>query len=512
MTAALPMGAVTPPTPRAFWTRALAALALVVAVVLAFLPTSTEIAGIWWRSGTFAHGLVVLPISAWLLWGMRHEFAATPWRPALLPVLGVGSGGLAWLVGEAGGVAALSHFALAVMIAAGLWSVWGHALSARAWFPIVFIFFGVPFGEFLVPSLMDHTADFTVAALRLSGVPVFREGNNFVIPSGHWSVVEACSGIRYLIASVMVGTLYAWLTYRRRTRRLLFVAASIIVPLVANWLRAYLIVMLGHLSSNRIATGVDHLVYGWVFFGVVILALFWIGARWREDDSPVSTGASPVVVAEAPGVHWAVLAVALALAALPWPVLATRMLDRAPPGPLAIALPEAQGGWRQAGETSWRPGYVGMRAERAGRYQRDGQEVGLYLAYYAAQGAGTELVQWDNQIVRSTMHDRVELGRRAMPLPAAGAAPGQAVRVRDADGEWVVWYQYWLGSVRTAQPWRAKLELAIDRLSGRPDGSALILLRTAGQDDAETRARLDAFLSAHLAGIESALARTANPR
>ena len=40
------------------------------------------------------------------------------------------------------------------------------------------------------------------------------------------------------------------------------------LPVLANWVRAYIIVMLGHLSGNTIATGVDHLVYGWVFFGM----------------------------------------------------------------------------------------------------------------------------------------------------------------------------------------------------------------------------------------------------
>ncbi len=44
-----------------------------------------------------------------------------------------------------------------------------------------------------------------------------------------------------------------------------------------------MIVMIGHLSDNRLAVGVDHLIYGWVFFGVVMLLLFWIGSFWQED-------------------------------------------------------------------------------------------------------------------------------------------------------------------------------------------------------------------------------------
>ena len=138
------------------------------------------------------------------------------------------------------------------------------------------------------------TADFTVAALRASGIPVYREGLQFVIPSGSWSVVEACSGIRYLMASFMVGSLFAYLNYRSWRRRLAFVAVSLVVPIVANWLRAYMIVMLGHLSGNTLAVGVDHLIYGWVFFGIVIMAMFMVGARWSEPDAQPQIGRAHV--------------------------------------------------------------------------------------------------------------------------------------------------------------------------------------------------------------------------
>ena len=97
-------------------------------------------------------------------------------------------------------------------------------------------------------------------------------------------MVEACSGIRYLIASMTLGTLYAYLNYDSTQRRLLFIALSAIVPIVANGLRAFLIVMIGHHSDMKLATGVDHLVYGWLFFGVVMFFLFSLGALFSEPQ------------------------------------------------------------------------------------------------------------------------------------------------------------------------------------------------------------------------------------
>ena len=74
--------------------------------------------------------------------------------------------------------------------------------------------------------------------------------------------------------------------YRSPGRRLAFIGASIVVPLLANWLRAYTIVMVGHLSNNRLMTNDDHIVFGWVLFGAIMLLMYWWGARWREDGGP----------------------------------------------------------------------------------------------------------------------------------------------------------------------------------------------------------------------------------
>ena len=168
--------------------------------------------------------------------------------------------------------------------------------------PLLFSFVCVPIGEFMVPSMMNWTADFAAAAVRLSGIPLYREGLQFVIPSGNWSVVEACSGVRYLIASFMVGTLFAYLNYERPAKRAVFMVASLLVPILANWVRAYMIVMIGHTSDMALATGVDHLIYGWLFFGLVMFIMFWIGSYWREDEAPAApaSAAPPAPAAPAP--------------------------------------------------------------------------------------------------------------------------------------------------------------------------------------------------------------------
>jgi exosortase A len=266
-----------PRAPRPF--EASPALAVVVLLTV-FVPawywtTSWSMVLKWWTNETYAHGLVVLPVSLWLVWRSRAQLAALPLRPAKWAIAALGLAGFAWLLGALGDAVGVQQAAVISMIVLAIVATAGMDVTRVLAFPLLFLYFAVPFGDFMLPYLMELTADITISALRVVGVPVYREGLHFSIPSGRWSVVEACSGIRYLIASLMVGVLFAQLTYRSWRRKLAFIALAAVVPLVANGLRAFMIVMIGHLSDNKLAVGVDHLIYGWVFFGVVMLPMFW---------------------------------------------------------------------------------------------------------------------------------------------------------------------------------------------------------------------------------------------
>ncbi|MFM9435264.1 exosortase A [Janthinobacterium sp. CG_23.3] len=346
---AAPAGAVTPirparPAPPPALTLALA----LPAIVALYHDSFWSMLLLWSRSQTFAHGFAVLPISAWLVWRQRGALAAAPQRPsaaglALLPLLGA-----AWLLADLANVSVVCQYAATAMLPATVLAVLGRRASGCIAFPLAYLLLAVPFGEVFIPPLIDFTARFTVGALQLTGVPVFRENNNFSIPSGNWSVVEACSGLRYVIASVVLGTLYAHLNYRGAGRRLAFIAVALLLPILANGVRAYLIVMLGHWSDMRLAAGVDHLVYGWIFFGVVSLLLYWVAALWRDQPAPGAAAAPAVEAPVRPRRRRASAAAAAACVALAacWPWLAASL--RQPPA--RVAAPAALGGGGGVGE------------------------------------------------------------------------------------------------------------------------------------------------------------------
>ena len=511
------------PYPPAPWRRpALALAVLMLGILVLYFDTARLMVGVWSRSDTFAHAFLVPPISAWLVWRDRDRLTSLVPRPALVMLLPLGLGGLAWLVGDLAGVNALSQFALVFMLVVSVPLMLGRAVARAMVFPLLFLFFCVPVGEFLLPLLMEATADFTVAAVRLSGVPVYREGLQFVIPTGYWSVVEACSGVRYLIASLMVGSLFAYLNYQSLRRRLIFVAVSIIVPIVANWIRAYIIVMLGHLSNNRIATGVDHLVYGWVFFGIVITIMFVIGARWAEPDR-VQVQAPAGGFVFPPALGWPVYALPLAgvLGLLALPPVAVKALEaRNGVAPVQLSLPGAPaGGWSVAtGQAVLQPRYLGAAAQAQAVYEKAGRRVGVYVGFYRRQDAERKLVSSTNVLVLSMDSVWNAVSTRNTTVPVNGDAitwrSTQLMGRVPPGGQsmpFLAWQSYWVDGRWIDSDVQAKLQGAKAMLAGRGDDAAVLILHTEGEPATAAPVLTD-FVATQLPALQQALQRARDQR
>lgn len=520
--------------PAATWHRAVPLVLALGVVLFMFRETAAAMVAIWSRSDTFAHAFLVPPIALALAWRKRAELARVPAAASplwLVPLLGCC---LVWLLAELAGVYAAAQAALVAMLVCTVPAVLGTRVARVVAFPLLFLFFSVPTGEFLIEPMMEGTADFTVAALRLSGIPVYREGLQFVIPSGNWSVVAACSGVRYLIASVMVGTLFAYLNFRSLKRRLVFVGVAIVVPIVANWLRAYMIVMLGHLSSNKLAAGADHLIYGWIFFGVVILLMFMIGARFV--DAPAPDAALPPSTPAAKGDPHARPGPWLTAAAVIGAVAFTQgvhshvessngdaVASTAPSLSLPARLPEAPAAgaanpaWTATDGpiARWLPAYRHAAAFVHAQYQVEGaaedEAVGVWAGLYRDQG-------FDRKMITST-NVLVEEGSTAwLPLPVAPArlepAAGQhAIELRawqlraPADPKvtptqrLLVWRVYRVAGRYIAGDAQAMLWLALQRLAGRGDASAVLIFYTRVSEDGRGTERLQQFVARHLPDI-----------
>jgi EpsI family protein len=279
-----------------------------------------------------------------------------------------------------------------------VWTILGTAVIRALSFPLVFLFFAVPFGTSLIRPLQDFTAWFVIHALTISNVPSVLENHTISLPSGVWTVAEACSGIRFLFSSVVFGTFFSFLVYRSRVRRIIFVCASIIVPIVGNALRAYLTILLAYITNNRVAVGVDHIVYGGLFSVFIQFVLMVIGLRWRQRpetirqialNQAVNTRTYDDASYRKTAFLSTIAASALIIAA---PILAGYLWNKAtiattmnewPASPVLVTTP-----WQVTaadGDTSWAPEWRNPDRKFSQSYQYESHMVDLYWVLYSGQ-------------------------------------------------------------------------------------------------------------------------------
>ncbi|WP_445369837.1 exosortase A [Methylomonas sp. BW4-1] len=478
------------------WRKPLLGVVLVTLVsVAAFFETWLEIVAIWSRSDTFTHGFLVAPVSLWLIWSRRELYRDL--RPAFSPLglLFIIVSGFGWLIADLVHVAVIQQWAVVGVLVGGFWAVLGSHTVAQMSFPIVFLFLMVPFGEAFIPPLMEYTATFVVTLIRLTGMSVYREGLFFTLTSGNWSVVEGCSGLRYLISSLTLGSVYAYLNYSSYKKRTIFITLSFLVPILANGLRAYLIVMIGHFSNMKLAAGVDHIVYGWVFFGIVMFALFYFGSFWHDSDAGVAAAstldlAGDSNLADAATIYkhyWPALTVT-ALCVFIWP-FASQGLSALQAAHVEVperfsrpSLPD----WQPvaAPDWGWEPSFKGVVAD-AKVYLSHGQTiVGMYFANFGDETQGGELVNSQNYLVPQKhpiwrmLHDDVI----AMHWAADKSGDIEEAVLNSTHRSLLVERWYRVGDKNTANAYLAKWWQLLKRLSGDASAELLVVLYTETPD------------------------------
>jgi len=481
-----------PPGAWTRWRQHLAALGLLwTALAALFARDAADMAGIWWNSATFTHCLLMVPLIGWLVAQRVPQLRGlTPvyWWPALLWLAG---GGLVWLVGEAASVALFRHLGLVLMLQGAVGAALGERLVRALLFPLAYALLLVPFGEELVPLLQTFTAAISVALLRLAGLEAALEGVFITTRAGLFEVAEECAGVNFLIAMLAYSVFAAHLCFRGWRRRTLFVFSALAATILANALRAWGTMLAADIWGIEAAGGIDHIFYGWIFFGLVILIVMLVARRWFDrpagDVAVNVTGLQGTPRFSGAARHILPAALAIPLAFAGWAAL---IGGRSGPLPATMAV-AAPAGWSAAAAdaTPWRPRFDGadqivLRDFADAR----GRVVTVAIGGFERQAEGREVAGFGQGAVDPAS----DWAWSAALAPVGGARterlfhPGPVLR--DA-ATWYVVDGRATGSARTAKLLGLKARLG----GGDPRALSLIVSAEAGQGGA---AAISDFVSA----------------
>ncbi len=365
-----------------------------------FAPVFVDMLLQYWDSSTYNHILFVPLIIGWLVKLRAPELAKLApraWWPGLVPFAGAM---FLWLVADVTGIALGEHLAVVVALQSTVLAILGPRVCAALLFPLLYGLFLVPFGDELVPTLQMITADLTIALTHWSGIPAVIEGVFIDTPAGLFEVAEACSGVKFLIAMIALGTLTAHVCFASWKRRAIFMAVAVVLPILANGVRAWGTIYIAQSQGIEFAAGFDHIFYGWIFFAIVmglLLALSWRHFDRPRDDSFIDGDAladsalfDAMERTSITGARALLGLAALALVFVAWSAQA-RQVEAAMPA--QIVLPQVEG-WQRAPFANtvwWEPRASGADHRLIGSYvNADGARVELFFALYGAQEDGRE--------------------------------------------------------------------------------------------------------------------------
>lgn len=482
------------PVPSSVWMTNLIALCALVGLLCVFNAQAIAAAvRVWWVSPTFSHCFFVIPVSAYVVWDRRRSLARlTPvaYLPALVlfpPLVLISLAGKVTHINE---VEQLAFIGLLQVLILG---VLGPQVYRRILFPSLFLFFLVPMGEYLIVPLQHFTTQFVSAGLTLLGIPHYTEMTLIQLSNGNYEVAEACAGLRFLIATIAVSVLFVHLTYRKWHKIGIYLAASLIVPPIANGFRALGIVLLGYWSDNRIAHGADHIVYGWGFLVAILTVLMVIGMRYADPVPTEKNDEAVIAPASRPGAF--ALTVVLSLAAICFgPALLYRQNQQASHlDAAAFSAPLKLMSWQTSTVSDgWSPEYAPPGATLAFAMREAGSgavPVDVFVNYYVGGNDSHTLISstnklWDENVWHplSQGTTQAELGGRMLHLREAVISSAGVTRI--------IWWTYWSGGRFTTSQIDVKLDPLRQALSGG-GGSALLAVSTpVDADTDEARARL----------------------
>ena len=453
------------------------AIVALAAIVVALFHQS--FAAIWelWQLSTYQYAFLVLPAAVYLIWSQRRELAVQAIAPAwgMLAVLVLLT--LAWLVGRATAVQAVEHTAAVLAVPAIVLTVLGRRVAHTITFPLILLLTLIPVGEVLTPTLMVITAEIASGLLKLFGVPFTRDGQFISLAGGNFLVADVCSGVRYLLASVVLSLLFGYLHFRSIRKRALFMAVTAVIFIVGNGVRAFIVMTVASATNMKYFGGRDHVIFGMIFFAVLLLALFWLGSRYAD---PLRQ--DPIVASE-PGVIQMRKIGAALLAAVA--VLVAGLVLQAQRAHAAVVpdlrLPVIAGcepptAW----QARWSPSVKGADAQQLGSYRCGEAEIHVMIVSYVNQRRGKELVGTDNAVVPSEWWQLGAQTRETLTLRDGSTLPVNQTHIVSPADSMIAWHWYAVNGRATPSGSVAKLYEALAALAFRPIESRAYVVSVEG--------------------------------
>lgn len=469
----------------------------------------------WLGTEDYSHGVFVPFISGYLVWQSRHRLSQVARENSWWGIAVMTLGLILYVVGELSTLFVILHISLWVVLVGLTVTLLGlHGAKIIA-FPLGYLLSAIPLPMFFYANLSSQlqlwSSSLGVGCLQLVGVMAYREGNVIDLGPVQLQVVEACSGVRYLLPLTALALLCSYLFKDKMWKRVVLVLSSVPISIMLNGFRIGVIGVLVELYGRGAAEGFYHLFEGWVIFMVsfgLLIAEMALLARigkvkshrslfdrftWREQSEDCAHQAvcmGPGLIQSSP--HTAYLCSVALLA--PFTVFSTVVVDREespPPRAAFVNFPMQIDSW-QGSPFPLEQQYIDtLRFDDyvlADYRLNDQQPVNFYAAYYRSQRKG-QSAHSPQSCLPGGGWEITSLTQRALPMSQGVMQPLTVNRavIQKGDQKQIVWYWFKQRERHLTSEYMVKIYLVWDAFfRQRTDGALVRLASLVGPGESES--------------------------
>lgn len=231
----------------------------------------------------YEHGWMVIPVMGWFLWRAAQQMRSEPIAPGWAGLWWIAAGIFLWVGAFRGIQARAAVLSLPFLIMGTAHFVLGWKAARHLFFPLSFTLFMIP-----VPGLEQRTNDLAILSTRIAhhagnliGLPTIQSGTQLLdSEGGSFKVDDGCSGIRSIVALLLISYIYAMVAHRKWPERLLIFAAALPLAIPANAARIVSILVIARIDRT-FAMNTWHNYSGFFSFAAALALLLALSAVMR---------------------------------------------------------------------------------------------------------------------------------------------------------------------------------------------------------------------------------------
>lgn len=259
-------------------------LAVLVSILVLYVPVFHDLFVTVWNTDTQSHGPIVLGIGIWFFYFKTKQILEKPQTFNSAPLVGwplILLGGALYLVGYSQSVYIVSILSLVFVLCGVICIIFGTRIALKYWFALFFFVFLIPWPASVIDTLtqpmkiaVSYAADHLLYALDY---PIARSGVILQIGQYKLLVADACAGLNSLFTLEAIGLLYInVINHQAFWRNVLLAVLIVPVSFFSNVLRVCTLALITFHMGDEAGQGFLHNFSGMVLFLTALILIIVI--------------------------------------------------------------------------------------------------------------------------------------------------------------------------------------------------------------------------------------------